>query len=58
MKKKPSFSCPKTKQKNEFLKIMDPENPGPGQYDPKIEILIESTPSIIVMREKRPSFDK
>lgn len=36
MQKQPSFSCPKTIPKNEFLRVMDPQNPGPGFYDPKI----------------------
>lgn len=37
---------------------MDPENPGPGQYNPKDEILRSSSQSTTLTREKRPNFDK
>jgi hypothetical protein len=40
------------------LKVIDPENPGPGKYDPKVELIRASSQSIIVMKEDRPNFDK
>ncbi len=37
---------------------MDPENPGPGNYNPKSSIVKDRSGSIIIMRENRPNFDK
>ncbi len=56
LNKQPQFSCPKTIPKNEFLQVYNPENPGPGAYDPKIELVKKNNGSVIVNRENRPDF--
>jgi hypothetical protein len=38
----PKYSSTKTIPKNEFLQV-NPENPAPGQYDPKLSLVKPST---------------
>ena len=53
----PKFSSTKTVAKNEFLGV-NPELPGPGQYDAKISLV---KPKLLVSecpKEDRPDFEK
>jgi hypothetical protein len=53
----PRYSSTKTIAKNEFLGV-NPENPGPGQYDPKISLVKPKESIYEVPKEKRPDFEK
>ena len=52
----PKYSSVKTIAKNEFLQV-NPENPAPGQYDPRISLVKPGTATSEVPREKRPDFE-
>ncbi len=39
LNKSPGFSVGKTIPKNEFLEVYNPENPGPGQYEPNLKLV-------------------
>ena len=53
----PKFSSTKTVAKNEFLGV-NPENPGPGQHDPKLSLVKPRLAISEVPKEKRPDFEK
>ena len=53
----PGFSVGKQVQKQEFLQV-NPENPGPGQYDPSVSLVKEGSVAFNQPKEKRPDFDK
>lgn len=58
LNKSPGFSVGKQLQKNEFLEVWNPENPGPGQYDPSLALVKESSKKYEAGTEKRPDFEK
>lgn len=53
----PRYSSTKTIAKNEFLQV-NPENPSPVQYDPKITLVKPSTATSEIPKERRPDFEK
>ena len=55
LNKQPGYSSTKTIAKNEFLQV-NPENPGPGQYEPKESLIRPKSMINEVSKEKRPDF--
>ena len=58
MNKAPRFSVGKQIQKNQFLEVWNPENPGPQHYDPSVKLVKSQSMTFNVGKQKRPDFEK
>lgn len=58
LNKAPGYSVGKTIPKNEFLEVKNPEEPGPGQYDPSLTLVKSKSQMFNLGKEKRPDFEK